>query len=112
MENNRLTKLVFNYDYHTSGKTWCSEIKSIFAQVNLLHKYTNKDVVDLKVLENALSLAYQREWVEKIYTVPKLRTYVTFKTTYESEKYIKMSITKQGKISFSAVQMRNFTSQN
>ena len=48
MNNNRLTKCVFSIDYNTSGKTWCSEIKSFFEQADMQHSFINKQAVDLK----------------------------------------------------------------
>lgn len=33
MDNDRLTECVFIMDYNTSGKTWCSESKSLFEQL-------------------------------------------------------------------------------
>ena len=66
MNNTRLTKHVFNTDYNTSRKTWCSEIKSIFEQLNMQHKFVNKQAVDLKRVENFLGTIYQRDWNEKL----------------------------------------------
>ena len=37
--NTRLTKIVFEYDYNRTGKTWCSDIKTILGQVGLLSVY-------------------------------------------------------------------------
>ena len=45
--------------------------------------------MDLKHVENLLGTIYQRDWNEKLTTVSKLRTYVTFKSNYKTEKYSK-----------------------
>ena len=94
MNNTRLTKRVFNTDYNTLRKTLCSEIKSIFEQLNMQHNFVNKQAVDLKRVENFLGTIYQRDWNEKLTTVSKLRTYVTFKSNYKTEKYLKLNLTK------------------
>ena len=82
INNTRLTKRVFNTDYNTSRKTWCSEIKFILEQLNMQHNFVNKQAVDLERVENFLGTIYQRDWNEKLTTVSKLRTYVTFKSNY------------------------------
>lgn len=91
---NRLTKQVFDIDYRTSGKTWCSEIKSVLEQANLTYSYVNKHTVDVKFVENILANINQVDWVNKMQSVSKLRTYITFKTRYETEQYLQVNITK------------------
>ena len=95
MNNDRLTKCVFETDYCAPGKTWCSEIKSIFDQLNMQNNFVNKLTVNLKHAENQLGTTYQREWNEKLFTVSKLRTYVTFKSNYKTEKYVELNINKK-----------------
>ena len=94
MDDNRLTKQVFDIDYRTSGKTWCSEIKSLLEQANVTHSCVNKHIVDLKFVENAFANMNQAEWSDKMQTVSKLRTYRTFKTRYETEHYLQVNIMK------------------
>ena len=68
--------------------------KSLFEQVDMQHSFENKQTVDLKHVENSFGTIYQRDWNEKLHTISKLRTYVTVKSNYESEKYLKLNITK------------------
>ena len=43
MDDNRLTKCVFNFDYTATGKTWCSDLKHLLHQVNMQQSFeTNK----------------------------------------------------------------------
>ena len=42
MDSTRLTRIVFEYDYNQTGKTWCSDIKTILEQVNLTSSFQNK----------------------------------------------------------------------
>ena len=109
--DNRLTKQVFDIDYRTSGKTWCSEIKSLLEQANVTHSYVNKHIVDLKFVENAFANMNQAEWSDKMQTVSKLRTYRTFKTRYESEQYLQVNITKTER-SHLAVSVCGFAIEN
>ena len=48
---------------------------------------------------------HQQEWDEKLHTVSKLRTYVTFKLNYETETYLKLIICKAENISFSSISL-------
>ena len=92
MDNNRLTKCVFDIDYYAPGKTWRSEVKSILDHVNMQQYFENKRIVNLRHVENILGTTYQRDWNEKLHTVSKLRTYVIFKSTYKVERYLKLNI--------------------
>ena len=58
------------------------------------HSFKNKQTVDLKRVENSFDTIFQRDWNEKLHTKSKLRTYVTFKSNNETEKYLKLNITK------------------
>ena len=53
MDNNRFTRQLFDIDCSTSGKTWCSEIKSLFEQLNVTQTHVNKHAVDSEFVENA-----------------------------------------------------------
>ena len=44
IDNTRLTKIVFEYDYNRTGKTWCSDIKTILGQVGLMSSFQKKAV--------------------------------------------------------------------
>ena len=49
MDENRLTKKVFNYDYFMPGcKSWCSDVKTILTKVDLLTYFYDKTPIDLK----------------------------------------------------------------
>ena len=48
-------------------------------------------------LEKRLPDMYARDWSQKTLTVPILRTYVTFKTSYNVEKYVLMNLNRSGR---------------
>ena len=62
MDEARLTKNIFNYDYDVSGKTWTSEIKSIFQIIGFLDHYKNKRIVDIKQAEESLKHRNSQDW--------------------------------------------------
>ena len=94
MDDNRLTKCVFNSDYTATGKIWCSDLKNLLHQVNMQQSFENKQIVNLEHVKNLFNNKHQQEWNEKLHTVSKLRTYVTFKSNYETETYLKLNICK------------------
>ena len=94
MDDNRLTKCVFNFDYTATGKTWCSDLKHLLHQVNMQQSFENKQITNLEHVKNLFNDKHQQEWNEKLHTVSKLRTCVTFKSNYETETYLKLNICK------------------
>ena len=56
--------------------------------------FENKQIVNLEHVNNLFNNKHQQEWNEKLHTVSKLRTYVTFKSNYETETYLKLNICK------------------
>ena len=93
-DDNRLTKCVFNSDYTATGKTWCLDMKNLLHQVNMQQSFENKQIVNLEHVKKLFNNKHQQEWNEKLHTVSKLRTYVTFKSNYETETYLKLNICK------------------
>ena len=94
MDDNRITKCLFNVDYVVIGKTWCSDLKSLLHQINMQQSFENKQTVNLEHVESLVDYMHQHESNEKLHTVSKLRTYVTFKSNCEAETHLKLNICK------------------
>ena len=62
MDSTRLTRIVFEYDYNQSGKTWCSDIKTILEQVYLMSSFQNKLPVNLKTIVERLLDLHKLNW--------------------------------------------------
>ena len=97
MDDDRLTKKVFVYDFNkNTNSTWCSEVKSILEKIGLRTRcFQNMIKSDIKVCEQSLFDNYCNEWSTKSRDVSKLRTYITFKTEYKTEEYVKAFLPKQ-----------------
>ena len=93
-EDDRITKIAFNADYNRCTDNWCSELKDIFCKLNLEHYFDSKTAVNLKTVEMNIQQLYSNIWNDNIQQVPKLRTYVTFKSAFNQELYIKLNLTK------------------
>ena len=92
MDITRLTRIVFEYDYRFTGKNWCSAIKTILGQVNLLSSFHDRTPVNLKQVEDRLLEIHKPDWANKI-----LRNYKQFKSEYCTEKYVLSTLSKTEK---------------
>ena len=87
MENNRITKFIFEWDKNLdTSKTWSSEIRSILAEINLSNDFDNNTNVNINMAQT--NELFCKNWKLKIVNMPKLRTYKTFKTRVEPEPYV------------------------
>ena len=95
MDDSRLTKKVFNFDYYAGeNSSWTQEIFAILNDSALHDKFISKSLIDIKVLEEKLLNIFELKWQQEISTKPKLRTYVTFKSSYECEAYVLENLDK------------------
>ena len=88
MEDNRLTKRVFKWDYQLC-KNWCFDLKQILFSVQLQPIYEEMDVCNIRVHEGKLKEQRIIHWRECLPLKPKLRTYMTFKDSINTEDYVK-----------------------
>ena len=75
MEDDRLTKHIFKYDYELCRGNWSADMNKIFSLLNMHAVFEN---IFLCNVENALEqLVYEnnRQWNEIVHSKPKLRTY-------------------------------------
>ena len=61
---------------------WSSEIENVFDIGNMNDIYDTKSFCILKQLKINLLAEYQAKWSNQCTSMPKLRTYITFKTVY------------------------------
>ena len=95
MDDMRLTKHVFKYDYQNSNvnKNWCSDVNQISKLLNMDHVFNNG-----LMLGNIYDTLYELskdEWLENINNKPKLRTYIRFKTNLSLEPYVEYHMQKR-----------------
>ena len=56
--------------------------------MGLTHMYDNMDKIDIHAARDHLHSITTHQWATDIENVPKLRTYRTFKNSYETEPYV------------------------
>ena len=93
-DENRLTKVIFNRDYRLCRNNWCSELKDVLNKLDLITFYDNKTTINMKTVKDKIHLYYSSVWVDSVQNVPKLRTYIKFKTEFITESYVMFNLTK------------------
>lgn len=94
MDDSRLTKHVFNFDYESGQNNWCREVKDIFDTLNLAEYFENKRCIDMHLASDRIYNLYANSWPEKCTNVPKLRSYIKFKTCFKTERCLTMNLTR------------------
>ena len=94
MDNSRLTKQIFNWDYECKTG-WSKEIENVFTQLNLDEYFIHKRVCSLDSALNQIQIFSSEKRVEELASKPKLRTYVTYKTEFGLESYISSNMSRQ-----------------
>ena len=94
MDNGRLTKQVFNFDFNTCANNWSSDVKHIFSTLGINGQFESKTLVDLKVTNGIITQHYRDKWSHDVTNMPKLRTYKIFKTDFNCEDYMTMNLSK------------------
>ena len=92
MDSNRICKKVFLWDYMIWRNSWSAEVKDIMAKIGLIRNFETFIPCNLADVKLSLQNAYANDWPAKTLSVPKLRIYVTFKTSYSPEKYVLLNM--------------------
>lgn len=79
-------------DYSLCSNNWCSELKEILSLIGLSEYYNNKMVINPDYARSKIFEYYSSIWEIGIENVSKLRTYTSFKTEFETEKYVSLSM--------------------
>ena len=113
MDSNKLTKKIFLYDFHQyMNNSWCSEIKFIFDKLGLAAHIYNMQRCDTNMCEKRLFRNHSNGLTNNTRDISKLRTYITFKTDYNTEDSVKAYLPKTRAIFSCSVKMRNFTTED
>ena len=94
MDNSRLCKKVFLWDYNICTNNWSAEIKDIMNKLGFIRQFEHLECCDVVGSKTGLHDMYASEWSQKILITPKLRTYVTFKNSYAVEKYVLINLNR------------------
>ncbi len=78
MPDERLTKMVFNWDYEI-GSNWSRDIKDILYEINIQEDFVMKRVCYFNNVESNYIELDKSEWLNSIQLKPKLRKYKIIK---------------------------------
>jgi hypothetical protein len=96
MEENRLTRKMFDYAYSgfLSGcSNWCGDVFSILSSIGLQSVFENKSVVNIDNCKVLLFNKQRESWSNAVVNKPKLRFYVLFKEDFGVEHYVTLNLT-------------------
>ena len=93
MDNERLTKILFNYEHEHNG-VWCQAVNKIFRELNLEILYETKQQCDLKKCEQLLGEKYNEEWKKLANKKSKLKLYLNIKENFGVENHVKLNLSR------------------
>ena len=94
MDDNRLTKVIFNHVYHKDNrsKNWCFHVYNIFKEIGQEDLFTNKEPCDINTAKEQLFADFENTWKRNMNFKPKLRLYREIKQHLVAEKYVKLNL--------------------
>ena len=78
MNDDRLTKNIFDWDYDKPGG-WSGEVKKVFMELGLIDYFLEKRVCDLRMVKSKIQDIMENKWRCELNSKPKLRSYRLFK---------------------------------
>ena len=88
MSDDRLTKIIFNWDYQKKRRNWSSQLRKILKQSDQGHKSLLKGKCGTHSSLECMLDQYKEKWLSNLGNKPKLRTYKLFKHLVQNPIYI------------------------
>ena len=85
--NNQITRKVLLWDFKQNINSWGHELNLICQHI-ICSEPIFGEVYNLTIVKNHILAKQENEWRETLLNKPKLRTYITFKTNFYTEKYV------------------------
>lgn len=92
MPDDRLTKLIFLWDYNICRNNWSSEVSQIFDSLHMPDVFVERTECDLSNVTQRYHTLADNEWSTDLLDKPKLRNYRLFKERIECEPYVSMNL--------------------
>ena len=89
-DDSRITKQVLIHDLNNRGNNWSKEIKQISIDVGMIEYFENMLPMPVEEIKMLLYENQKNAWKENIVNVPKLRTYIKYKTELACEPYVNL----------------------
>ena len=72
MDNDRIAKVIFNWEYDLGLNNWCKSVKQILLECGLHQSFETKSLCDIHFIATKLSDEYEMIWREGLYHIRKL----------------------------------------
>ncbi len=89
MDDSRLNKQIFLFDYSSNADTWCTDFHDVCNKLDLSDSFLNLRSIDFNVFYEKLESYAYDNWALSVESKPKLRTYKLFKSEPTAEYYVK-----------------------
>ena len=99
MDDNRLTKKVYNWDKECKANNWSRDLKRVCKEIGK-PELLSSDVATINVkeltecAEKVLMEKFMSKWEKDLQSQSKLRTYKLYKSEYKAENYVCMNLSK------------------
>lgn len=94
MSDERLNKRIFLREIQTNGK-WINEFKVALAKIEYNVNLGSITNIDIDMASSKATQYCSEHWSSRLPSSDKLRTYITFKSEYNTEPYVLMNVTKR-----------------
>ena len=94
MNNDRLTKKIFNWDIQVKGP-WTEDMRNMLCECGREDVFLGLNQVNNEMLKETLLEKVKGNWAEEVWSKPKLRTYREIKSDYCAENYVLFNLPKK-----------------
>ncbi len=100
MDESRLTRKMFEYDYKMCKKNWCNDMKKLFNILGKMSIVEGKTLCNVRELQICNHNIWKDKWKHNVPNKPKPRTYISFIEQYYTDDYVKLCIPILAQIRF------------
>ena len=93
MKDDRLPKVVLNWDFVSRTKGWLSDLSSVLTKLGLDPPEFDTPAYNLDMIQALVQGVSRLEWEEEALTKPKLRTYIKVRCLDEQPCLVKANVT-------------------
>ena len=105
MDDDRLTKKMFNVDYDANISNWCNDLRQLFVSIDMADTFVSRSRCDLHLARQKLHGLLQETWHREVLNKPKLRTHIRFKQNYNCEAYLHTYLSRRQRSLFAQLRL-------
>ena len=107
MDNDRLTKKIFQWDLNICNNNWAADLKNILASIGKRDWFdlTGTSLLSINTAKECFFDFMINTWKADVISKPKLRTYIRFKSEFKTEEYLNLNISRHRRSLVSQVRL-------